>query len=961
VIAMTKKGMTKTSVTRSRGSQHSGIRSLRLAGLLTAALALMMLGAGVAQANSPIAAFSTTASTSQAGGHPNITISYKTGTRGSQGYANPCFCNDPKTITRNLPAGVIGNPHVTPQCETVDFGGYQCPVDSQIGVVALLLLNELGTPEATQYYVMPLFNLVPHPGEAGLIGFFTPIGTPIFTELSARTGSDYGLIATTTDIEHIFPPYGVSEYLWGVPADSSHDVLRFPAGEGVSANLQFGCGISTDPRQALEELKFPQGCLAGVEFDPNPSSTPPAPFLSNPTLCSGVLTSTLDSLSYDLGTDHAETTYPAITGCQQLSFNPSLSAKPTTTEADSASGLDVDLSVPQLESPDTPSPSEIKATTVTLPKGFSINPNAADGKTSCSDLEGSFGTENAANCPEFAKVGTLSLESSALPGPIPGAIYLGDPKPGDRYRIILAADGFATHVKLAGSVIPDPQTGQLVTSFQNLPQSPLTEFKLHFFGSERGLLATPNHCGTYAVHSTFTPWDEALPAQSATQFFTLDSGPGGSPCPGSSRPFDPSFEAASAGNTAGAHSPFSINLSRGDGEQNLTGLDITTPPGFAATLKGIPYCPEAALGKLSALGYTGLSEQAAPSCPAASQVGSASAGAGAGTHPLYTPGKVYLAGPYKGAPLSLEVVIPAVSGPYDLGTVAVRAAIKVDPASAQVSAASDPLPQILDGIPLRIRSIQVNLDRKDFALNPTNCDPLSVNTEISGEEGAKASPSAHFQVANCANLPFGPKLSLKLGGSIKRRGHPTVRAVVQANPGEANIASTVVAMPEAEQLDNAHIGTVCTRVQFAANTCPDGSLIGEAEAITPLLDQPLKGSVYLRAGGHKLPDLVMALKGQFDIELVGRIDSANGGLRTSFETVPDAPVSSFVLNLKGGSKGLLINSENLCKSPQKAAVKIGGQNGALLNRKTKLQTSCGSSASRHKRHQKRLYRAKEVR
>jgi hypothetical protein len=403
------------------------------------------------------------------------------------------------------------------------------------------------------------------------------------------------------------------------------------------------------------------------------------------------------------------------------------------------------------------------------------------------------------------------------------------------------------------------------------------------------------------------------------------------------------------------HTPFTLQLSRADGDQNLTALNVTTPRGFLATLSGIPYCPESALATLAGSTYSGLAELGSPACPAASQIGTAVAGTGAGTRQLHSPGKVYLAGPYKGAPLSLEVVIPAVSGPYDLGNVVVRSAVFVDPATAQVSTVSDPITQILDGIPLRLRTVLINLDRKDFVLNPTNCSPFAVVAQAFGNQGGVAALSAPFQAANCASLPYGPKLSLKLSGGVKRRGHPAIRAILRANPGDANIRRVSVALPKGELLDNAHIGTICTKVQFASDSCPKASVYGSAEAFTPLLGAPLKGDVVLRSSSHELPDMVLDLRGQIDVEVAGRIDTVKGGsLRTTFENIPDAPITKAVVNLAGGAKGLLVNSQSLCGATKKATVKMSGQNNSQLEGKTKLQTSCGSRA-RHKR-QKRTGR-----
>jgi hypothetical protein len=912
-------------------------------------------GAEAASAKSPVIRYfirPSATSTVQAGGHPDITSEFAVGNRISQGNPPPCDCDDPKILIQDFPTGVIGNPHATPQCDEVQMAAKSCPIDSQIGIVAVLIGTELGA--GTGYFYFPLYNLIPHPGEAGLVAFNAPTA-PIYTALSARTGSDYGLRAETKGLERGFPgpPFAITTYLWGVPADPVHDVLRFgESGQGAVQECILGIG---DPRPYFEkgELPPPSQCPA-TEYDhPHHSTSPLAPFLSNPTTCGGTLTSSFESLAFDNERDRAETTYPAITGCDQLQFNPSLAAKPTTTETDSATGLDVDLSVPQFSSALTPSPSELKATTVTLPPGFSINPNAADGKTTCSDTAANFGSEAAADCPDFAKIGTVLIDSSALPGPIPGYLYLGDPEPGNRYRLVLVADGFATHLKLAGSVKPDPGTGQLTFSFPDLPQSPLTDFKLHVFGSERGVLATPTQCGTYPVHSTFKPWDDSLAEQSSTQFFTLDQGPSGTPCPTQPRSFSSSFDAASTGNTGGAHSPFAIELGRGDGEQYLSGLEVRTPPGFSATLRGIPYCPESAITQLGMPGYTGLSELAASSCPAASQVGTANAGTGAGSRPLYIGGKVYLAGPYKGAPLSLVVVVPAVSGPYDLGNVVVRAALEVDPVTAQVTAVSDPLPQIVEGIPLRTKSVQVKLDRPNFTLNPTDCAPSSVEATIHGAEGAVQTRTSPFQVANCAKLPYQPRLSMSLSGGVKRRGHPAIDSTFTSQPGEANSRFVTVVLPKGELLDNAHFGSVCTRVDFEKGACPANSHVGDAAVSSPLLDKPLTGSVYLRANPeHELPDLAIDLKGQIDFTVVGHVDSVNERFRARFETLPDVPVGAFSLDLLGGSKGLLQNSEALCGKPKRALVKAIGQNEAVSTSRPRLRIACGSK-QRSKRHHRR--------
>lgn len=915
-------------------------RAVLLIASIAALLGLAVFGAGAARAEYEhvqpgFENFEVKPSTSQAGGHPDVTIDYTFRIDKTYGEGDVCEskCLYGRTSAIHWPEGFIGNPHVAPQCTLTEFSLATCPSDAQVGYFNLKGLTEGGI-------FVPLYNLQTNPNQAGLLGFTAPIiAFPVFIELSGRTESDYGLDAISTPQLRL-PFNHFQLVLWGVPAAEEHTPLRFVTPMVGAGFCFFGA------------IPGVEGCPPGLGFGSEtyaPPTIPPAPFLQNPTTCGVPLTVSGDIEYYGGRVGHETIPWPETTSCNQASFTPSVTAKPTTGAADSPSGLDSTLRVPQTQSAITPSPSELKTAKITLPPGFSINTSAADGKLACPDLLSSIGTRLPAHCPEFSKIGTLQLNVAALPAPLPGALYLAEPKPGEPYRVLLAASGFATNVKLLGTVQTDPATGQVSVLFKDLPQAPLQEFDLHVFGSERGLLATPSHCGTYKVESEFVPWNTALSVRHTTNLITIEHGPAGAPCPIGARPLAPGFEAGVADATAGIHSPFTLVLKRGDDEQDLTGVSATMPPGFAATLAGVPYCPQSAIAAVQAPGHSGRAEQASPACPAASQIGTAVAGAGAGTHPLYTTGKVYLAGPYKGAPLSLLVVLPAVSGPYDLGTVAVRVAVSVDPTTAQVTATSDPLPQILEGIPLRTRSIRIDLDRQGFTLNPTNCDPFSVDAMISGDEGGSAHAASHFQAANCAGLAFDPKLNIKFNGSTKRRGHPALRAVLRTKPGEANLSKVTVVMPKNELLDNAHIGTVCTRVQFAANACPADSIYGTATAVTPLLDQPLKGNVYLRASNHELPDLVADLRGQLDIELSAQIDSPKGaGLRARFGTVPDAPVSEFVLEMDGGKKGLLINSKNLCKTGRRAKQTLIAQNGARIKRKSKLQTACGSKA-RHAR------------
>jgi len=516
--------------------------------------------------------------------------------------------------------------------------------------------------------------------------------------------------------------------------------------------------------------------------------------------------------------------------------------------------------------------------------------------------------------------------------------------------------------KLPGHVEADPSTGRLVTTFDNNPQLPFSHFKLNFFGGAHGVLRTPATCGNYATTSSLTPWsapDSGPPATTKDEYAISTPPPGGS-C-GSSLPNNPSLDAGVVSPVAGSYSPFVLHLRRNDGTQQISSFATKLPPGLTAKLAGVSECSDAALA--SAASKSGAAEQASPSCPASTHVGSVVAGAGAGPSPYYAHGEAYLSGPYKGAPLSLAVITPAVAGPYDLGTILVRAALRIDQNTGQAIATSDPIPQILQGIPLDVRTIDVNLDRQKFTRTGTSCDPSSVEGSATSVFGQVASLTSRFQLGECTGLAFKPKLGIQLYGSTKRGGHPALKGSVTLPEGGANIAQVSVALPHSEFLDQAHIGTVCTRVQFAegdgnGSACPPASIYGSATATSPLVDYALEGNAFLRSSSHELPDLVIALHGPpsqpIAIDAVGRVDSIKGGIRTTFEGVPDLPVSSFVLNMQGGAKGLLQNSTNICKKTNKATALFAGQNGkgveltpALVNGK------CKKAKRKHKRSHRR--------
>ena len=588
-------------------------------------------------------------------------------------------------------------------------------------------------------------------------------------------------------------------------------------------------------------------------------------------------------------------------------------------------------------------------------------------------------TDRPASCPEASKLGTVEVTSPLLarrnelhqleldpetglplPEPLHGSVFLAEPfqNPFDSLlAVYLSVEDPKTgiYAKLAGRIEPDPQTGQLVATFKENPELPLQDVRLSLFKGARASLITPLTCGTHTTTTALTPWSapegaEATPADS----FQTTATPAGGACPAAETelPNAPGFAAGTLTRGAGSYSPFVLKLSREDGTQRLTGFDTLLPPGLTAKLAGIPACSDAAIAQAISRSKPeeGILEKTSPSCPSSSALGTVNVTAGAGPTPFHTTGTAYLAGPYKGAPLSMAVITPAIAGPFDLGTVVVRAALNLDPNTAQVHAVSDPFPTILHGIPLDLRAVAVRLDRPSFTLNPTSCNQMAITGSAISIFGQSSPLSTPFQVGGCGSLPFKPKLSLQLKGKTKRTSHPTLIANLSAKPGEANIARAQVKLPKAAFLDNAHIGTICTKVQFAAKSCPPESVYGTVSATTPLLDYTLTGNVYLRSSTHQLPDLVADLNGPssqpIEIALAGTTDSVKGALRNTFEAVPDAPVSKFHLELFGGKKGLIILSAGLCKGP-KAQVQLDGQNGKFFDTSPTVRTSCPKKGAKN--------------
>jgi hypothetical protein len=898
---------------------------------LTAAIASVLFAAllaGTASASQPIDSFEVFTSTTQAGGHPDLQTRLTLDSPGEPEAA--------ENVIVNLPKGLFGNPHSIPTCKSADLALASCPISSQAGVITVRA-NYSGDPN----YLLgtaPVYDMEARSSEeTARFAFIVPIlNVPINIPVEVRTAGDYGLRMTVAGITQTMPLASADITIWGFPAAPDNDNFRFPKG---TVGSPAGC-----PQQASA------GCASQNGASPHPAGIAVEPLTDNPSTCTEQpLTATLDVQTYQdsINLSHAEAQYPPTTGCEKQTFNPVFNAALTTGEADAPAGLDMELRAPLFESK-AASPSNIRSAVLTLPEGLSINPDAADGQTACTDAQANFDSEGPARCPDNAKIGNFDIETPALTGPLTGSLYFGEPKPGNQYRVFMIADGFGIHAKLVASVHPAPDTGQLVIGVVDLPQVPFDQFNLHLFSSQRGLVATPIHCAIYDADSVFVPWNSALAYQHSRPNLSVDRGPNGRSCPSQIRPFDPRLVAGTLTPIAGAFSDFSLQLDRDDGDQFLRDLNFTMPPGFTGSLRGIAYCPEPSI----ALAATkpGRTEQALPSCPASSQIGTSNVAAGPGTHPFHVDGRIYMAGPLKGAPLSLAVITPALAGPYDYGTQVVRVALYIDPLTAQVRALSDTVPEIIGGVPLRLRSIRVSIDRPNFAINPTNCAPLSVASQGIGDQGTVTDFSSYFHVVNCHALGFKPKMTFRQRGGRKkasRSANPALQIDLRTRRGDANIRSLSVTLANAFEIDQRHLGNICSEKELAEKQCAGRTPIGKAMTKTPLLDQPLSGPVFAVSGSGGLPRLAFILNGQ--VNLVPRADTVTvkrGRLQTTVPVVPDAQIGHFRMIVFGGKQGYLANTRDICKHPPVVAVSFQAQNGRRDRQKMKVKTACGKRKSK---------------
>ena len=867
-----------------------------------------------------------------------------------------------------LPPGLIGNPKAVEQCTRPQLEREVCPVDAIVGDLEPINGSGLNPHRV-------IFNMVPPHGQAAQFGF-TLEGTAVYLDPIIRTGGDYGI---TTRVRNAPQRLTINSLLtlWGVPDDPSHLAWHCAAVGGCVHNEEVGFRREFfGPHPPLKPfLRLPTSCGA------------PEPFTISASSWSDLVPQYTAPLSFEAR--DAEGGAARLDGCNSEPFEPTISAKPTSDVADAPTGLEFDLHIPQPEGVGVEEEevegemrtvggeperheADLKNAVVTLPQGIAVNPASANGLDACTPAQIGLTsapaqtpvtmTPEPAACPSAAKIGAVTVETPLLDHPLEGGVYVAQPEQnpfGSLLAIYIAVNDEATGtvIKLPGKVEADPRTGQLTTTFPEDPQLPFEDFHLDFFKGAGAALRTPQACGSYGIGTDFTPWSspegaDAFPADS----FETTQAPGGGPCPTSAAqlPNAPSFTAGTITPKAGAYSPFVLHLARPDGSQELKKIETTLPEGLLSKLAGVSYCPEADIAKAKSREHLGggTEEKADPSCPASSQVGTDENGAGAGPDPYYVPGTLYLAGPYKGGPVSLVDIIPGVAGPYDLGNVVVRIAVQVDELTSQVRAVSDEFPHILDGIPLDVRSVDIKIDRPNFTLNPTSCAKKTVLGSSTSVFDQAAPLSAPFQVGECKKLGFKPSLKIKLKGGTKRSDNPALTATLTypSKGAYANIARAQVGLPHAEFLEQGHINTVCTRPQLATQTCPAKSIYGHAKVWSPLLDKPLEGPVYLGVGfGHLLPDLVAELNGQIRVLVHAKIDTdKEDGIRTTFQFIPDAPVSKFVLSMQGGKKGLLVNSENTCGKTQKATAAFTAQNGKSVRLRPTIDNGCGKS-KKHKK------------
>jgi hypothetical protein len=771
----------------------------------------------------------------------------------------------PRDLVFGLPPGFGMDARAVSQCgrEVVE-AEEECPAQSRIGTLEIVLANGAATE-------LPMFELEPPPGQPITIGTKPAFDLPVTTELRP---SDFGITVRASDLPREKITEGHLE-LWGVPADHQ--------------------GEAAGPRRAL---------------------------LSAPTAC-GPLTFTFETRSWEEEAPwlNASSETEALSGCEGLRFEPGLAIHLSNPEVDAPTGMQTVLSMPEEGDADEPAQAQIKNVTVEMPSGIALSPGGAAALTACSDAQLGLGSGAEAQCPESSKVGSVELSTPAIEGALTGTIYLGEEKPGQRFRVFVVTRAVGTTIKSVGVLRVSPATGRLSTVLEGLPPLALTRMAMNFNGGPGAMFATPLTCGTVSASARFVSYGGG-PAVEASGGAGITSGPGGSPC--ADPPFSPRLLTGSSTPRAGQPTTFSSTVSRRPGEQMPSRFSVTLPAGLSAGVNAIQFCSNA--------------EIAASSCPQASRVGSVVVVAGSAPSTATLRGGLYFTGPYGGAPFGMAVQIEAKLGPFDLGSILMRGAGDVNPRTGRLTMSMDRMPESVEGIPIRFQSFQLDMDRAGFIRNPTSCAAHSTDAHLVAASGATADLSSPFEVRGCRRLGFRPTLKLALVGrnQLHKGGRPGLRVALRLRPHDANLRAMRLSLPPAFEFAPGGLEEICSHYDAVRGKCPGGSRIGTATARTSMLKKPLSGAIFVaQPQGDGLPDIWTRFSGEgVQVNMRGRSELDDGRLVLDLAGLPDMPLSSFAMRLRQGRQGTISLGVRPCSDGKPrslgADVTMDGQSGKRL-------------------------------
>ncbi len=896
---------------------------------------------------------------SQAGGVPyQGIISYNTVVTPNTNPQSPPLqeqAGSTRKIQVTVPEGLVPDPESIPECTDQQLHDIACPPASQIGTVELRLRTYLpapvnvglGIPLGTKGWVgvrVGLFNMErsnssqlarfafdsAHVSDTGhmteIIGDMRPDDNRLFFTIND--------IPTPTATSPQTPPLlaGSTLTFWGKPNSAAHDAQRGAASLRLISTDAPGTFSNTPPFTsppfpatgtvpANVPVNLPLG--AGIPATGSAGITnPDATFLRSPTACLGPQKAELELTSWQGAVRNADVMVGESTnglqGCDQVPFSTSTAFGPSTMQADSPVPLGVTLNVPQAGDDDPIATAHVKNVAVTLPPGMTISPSAATGLAACTDDQFAKGTNNPIACPAASRIGTVQISTPVLPAGLEGSVYVGQPLPGNRYRLFINADGFGISIRLKGDVRPDPVSGQITAYFNDNPQLPFSQFKLDFDGGSRAIIASSPSCGTHEGESILSPWSGNAADVTRAAVNVVD-------CNGSQ--FAPGFGFYPSTFHSGAQTLLTVDFSRPDTQQTISEIGVRLPPGMLASIKGVERCGEAQIQ--------------AQSCPPGSRIGTVTVKAGPGAAPFEIAAPVYLTFGYNGGSFGAVVIMHVVAGPYDLGNIVVRQSLRVDPDTAMVSVISDPLPQIHEGVPLRLRDLKLDVDRPNFMRNPTTCGTERVQADLFTTTGAQSYRTAAPDFVECNKLAFSPRINMRVVGKnqMGKFRYPALRATVTQPANQAGIRTSRVTLPKHLALAAKNAKGLCEVKDAAADKCPESSIVGNAVATTPVLNEQLKGPVYFVKGERTdpksgrviatLPTFYVPLRGETTIHLRATTNVSKDRLVTTFPAVPDAPISRFEFNISGGRNGIIQATRDLCASSAfRATAQFRGQNGA---------------------------------